>query len=132
MLSDRQAGNCLWKSVTEIGVFRATAIPSPPAGVHGELHDIGEPADLLSACRLTAWQRTKLVQVDYVRAFGFQVSVNEYFVGQLILGIVMDILIHVAVENLQGRGVDRATTAPRDFPTLNTPQFAILLPQVHL
>src|SRR5713101_6612142 len=58
-LSRTQTGDCLSESVTEVGILRAAAVPRPPTGVHRELHEVGEPSDLLGACRLTAWQRAK-------------------------------------------------------------------------
>src|SRR6266852_1661476 len=54
-----QTGDCLSESVTEVGILRAAAVPRPPTGVHRELHEVGEPSDLLGACRLTAWQGAK-------------------------------------------------------------------------
>ena len=57
-----------WKRVTEIGVLRAAAVPNPPTGVHGELHEVGEPSDLLGACRFTARQSAKLIQIDGIGA----------------------------------------------------------------
>src|ERR1700731_3453690 len=61
MLPHSQTRDCLWKRVTEVGVLRATAVPSPPTGVHGKLHEVGESSDLLGAAGLTARQRTKLI-----------------------------------------------------------------------
>src|SRR5258708_2844760 len=44
-----------WERVTEIGVLRAAAVARPPTGVHGELHQVGEPElVLLGPCPLTA------------------------------------------------------------------------------
>src|SRR2546428_11819431 len=40
--------------VTEIGVLGAAAVLRPVTGVHGELHEVGEPPDLLGAGRFTA------------------------------------------------------------------------------
>ena len=53
---------------TEIGVLRAAAVPGPPTGVHGELHEVGEPSDLLGPGRFAAGQGAKLIQIDWRRA----------------------------------------------------------------
>src|SRR6266699_5207379 len=49
-----QPWNSLSERVTEIGVLGAAAVARPITGVHGELHEVGEPPDLLGACGLTA------------------------------------------------------------------------------
>src|SRR5712692_1735134 len=57
----QQTRDGLREGVTEIGVLRTAAVPGPPTGVHGELHEVCEPSDLLGACRLTARQGAKLI-----------------------------------------------------------------------
>src|SRR5260370_18747000 len=87
------------ESVPEIGVLRAAAVARPPAGIYGELHQVGEPElVLLCACRLTALQRAKLIQVDGVRALVSQLSIDEGEVADFILGIVVDILGHGPIQ----------------------------------
>ena len=68
MLTDGQARDSLRQGVAEVGVLRVAAVGGPPPGVDGELHQVGEPPDLLRAGRLTAGQGAELVQVDGVRA----------------------------------------------------------------
>src|SRR5580704_9999784 len=52
MLSHRKAGHGLLERVSQVRVPRAAAIASPPRGVHGELHEIGETANLVGAVAL--------------------------------------------------------------------------------
>src|SRR5258706_5576684 len=59
----------LMKGVAEVSILCAAAVASPPAGIHVQIHEVGEPTDLLSACRLAAGQGAKLVEIDWVRAF---------------------------------------------------------------
>src|SRR5258708_38909157 len=92
-----QTRDGLSERVTEIGVLRAAAVARPPTGVHGELHEVGEPSDLLGACRSTARQRAKAIQIDGLRALRSQVCVEEGEVADLILGIIVDILRHVPI-----------------------------------
>ena len=50
-----QTRDGLSKRATQIGILRAAAVARPPTGIHGELHEVGEPSDVLGACRFTAW-----------------------------------------------------------------------------
>src|SRR5258706_8871501 len=63
-----QTRDGLRECVTEIGVLRAAAVARPPAGVHGELHEVGETSNLLGTGRFAARQRAKLIQIDWFRA----------------------------------------------------------------
>jgi hypothetical protein len=47
-----------------------------------------------------------VTKVDCLGAFGFQVRFQEGGVADLIIGIVVDILGHVAIENLKGSRVE--------------------------
>jgi len=53
-------------------------------------------------------------------------------VGELIFGVVVDILIHVSVENLEGRGVEWAATPSWNLIVLDSSKFVVLNPQVGL
>src|ERR1700704_4980515 len=71
-------GNCraihnvdsLRKGVSEVRILCAAAVASPPTGIHRQIHEVCEPTDLLSACRLAAGQGAKVVEIDCVRTFG--------------------------------------------------------------
>ena len=107
-----QTRDGLRERVTEIGVLCAAAVARPPTGVHGESHEVGEPSDLPGTCRFTARQRAKLIQIDGIGALGNQVGVDEREVGELILGIVVDILVHVPIQVLKGSGVGWTPAPP--------------------
>src|SRR4030095_9048508 len=96
----------------EIRVLRAAAVPRKPTRVHGELHEVGESSDLPGPCRFTAGQSAKLIQIDWVCALRNQVGVDELEVGELILGVVVDILGHVLIQLFQGSDV--RCTSPSD------------------
>jgi hypothetical protein len=126
-----QTRDSLSERVTEIGVLRATAVARPPTGVHRELHEVGEPSLVLEcACRLTALQRAKLVQIDGICAFRNQVRIDEREVADLILGIVVYILGHVPIQHLKGSNVAWTPAPPWDFAVLDASQFVVLLPQI--
>ncbi|HYL43133.1 MAG TPA: hypothetical protein VEU97_07100 [Ktedonobacteraceae bacterium] len=125
-----QTRDSLSERITEIGVLRATAVAGPPAGVHRELHEVGEPSDLPGACRFTARQRAKLIQIDGIRALGDQIGVDEREVAELILGIVVDILVHIPIQLFKGSGVGSAPRPSWNFAVLDSSEFVILLPQI--
>src|SRR6202035_3149114 len=100
VLSLVQARNELWECRGEIRIVRAP-ISRPRARVDGELHEIGQPADLGSAGRSAAWQAPELVQVDYRCTLRGQVGVDERLMADLIVGVVRDVLRHVAIEHAQ-------------------------------
>ncbi len=53
-LPGKQTWDGLREGVSEIRVLGAAAVARPPAGVYRELHEVGEPSDLLSTGRFTA------------------------------------------------------------------------------
>src|SRR6266516_1758037 len=121
MLAHIQTRNRLREGgVIDIGVLRAAAVARPETGVHSELHEVGESSlVLLGTCRLTAGQRAKPIQIDWLRALGSQVRVDEREVSELILSIVVDILRHVLIQVFQGLGVGGIPTAAWDFAVLD-------------
>ena len=50
--------------------------------------------------------------------------------GELILGIVMDILGHVRIQHRKGSGVGSIPTPAWDFAVLDASQFVVLLPEI--
>ena len=48
-----------------------------------------------------------MVEIDRLRALRFQVIGQECRVAVLVIGVVVDVLGHVAIENLKGSGVER-------------------------
>ena len=117
-------GNCLREGRAKIGVLLAS-VSRVPAGVHIEPQEVGEPADLLGPGRRAAWQRSKRVEVDWLRAFRLQIGVQEGRMAQLIIGIVADVLGHVTIEILKCSLVGRISSC-------GSPQLVVLLPQIAL
>ncbi len=128
MLVYRQTGNGLWERITEIRVLRAAAIASPPTGVDGQLHQIRESRLAAGPGRSAAFQRAKLLQIDDVRALRCQVRINEILMRKFILGIVMNILRHIGIEDLQRSGIRWTTTSSRDLAILDSSEFVVLYP----
>ncbi len=101
MLPDRQRGNSLRERVPEVRVLGAAAVAGVPSGVNGKLHQVGEPTKLIRSCCLAAGQGTELLEVGRCGSMGDQVVVEPNFVCQLILGVVADVLRHIAVQRQQ-------------------------------
>ena len=118
------------EGVAEVGVERVAAVARPETGVDGQLHQVREPSDLLGARCLTARQSAKLIQIDGFGPFRGQIGVKERGVGNLIICVIMDILIHVLIEDLNGGGIGRVPSSPWDFVVLDAAEFVVLLPQI--
>jgi hypothetical protein len=66
------------------------------------VHEIGQAQDfLVGSCGFAAGQGAELVEVRGRLAFRLQVSVDEYLVREFIFGVVVDVLVHVAIERNQ-------------------------------
>ena len=130
MLADGQVWDGLRQGVAEVGVLRVAAVARPEAGVDRELHQVGEPPDLLRAGRLTARQSAELIQIDRVRAVCCQVGVDEGEMGDLIFGVVVDVLVHVLVQHRERLGVGRVPASAGNFAVLDAAELVVLLPQI--
>src|ERR1022692_2928937 len=99
-LSAGQLRDRLFERSAEIGISRA-AITDVPTRVNAELHEIGQPSDLLCAGGLAAGKCAKRIQVHWLPTFGYQVCVQEGRVALLVQSIAGNILGAIAVEILQ-------------------------------
>jgi hypothetical protein len=125
-----QAGNGLREDRirVKIGIGDA-AILRPKAGVDGELGKIGESSHLLGAVRFAARQLREWSQVGWLDTDRFQVITEKSCVADFIVGVVMNVLRHVAIEKLQGLGIGHiAPVESADFLILSTTEFRVLLP----
>ena len=78
-----------------------------------------------------AWQIAECIQVNRIRAFRNQVSIDELFVADLIVGVVMNVLRHVAVENCKrGRVLRASAVHALLFAVLGSSKFGILQPEI--
>src|SRR5215469_2831793 len=90
------------KGVTEVWILGAAAIARPPGGIHRKLHQVGEaPEGLVRTRGLAAGQSAERVQVYGVRALGREIRIDENLMGQLVFGVVVDVLRHIGVEKFQ-------------------------------
>src|ERR1700730_18549694 len=137
MLPSEQAWDRLRKNMVgvKVGVKVAAAIPRPPTGVDGKLHEICQPqVSFVGPCRLTALQSREFTQVNRRRADKLKVSVEEGVVAELILGIVVDVLRHVRIEVVQRFGVRRVPSGGKSWNlvVLDSSKLGILLPEIAL
>ena len=52
--------------------------------------------------------------------------------GVLILGIIMDVLVHISIKGFYSLGVDWIATSSRDFAVLDACEFVVLAPEIGL
>ena len=77
-------------------------------------------------------QSAKRVEICRRRSLGDQVRVEELVMSDLIIGVVMDVVSHFILNNLQGRGIGPIAMAPWDFGVLDAAEFVVLNPKVGL
>src|SRR5437763_10737635 len=85
---------------------------------------------MLSSSRFTTRQCAKLIQIDWVRALGNQVCIDEGEVSKFIFGIIVNILGHVPIQLCEGINIWFTATAAWYFAVLDASQFIVLMPKV--
>jgi len=111
------------------------AITGPPAGVDGKLRQVGESSSdqvRIDSRRGTAHQSAKWIEIYGSRSLGDQVRVEELVMSNLIIGVVMDLVLHFILNNLQGVRVGFIATATGNFVILDAAEFVVLDPKVGL
>src|SRR5206468_4497090 len=105
------------------------------AGVDGKLRQVGEPVSnqgWIDSRRGAAHQRAKRIEICRSRSFGDQVRVEESVMSDLIIGVVVDVVAHFILNNLQGRSIVWIATAAWNFVVLAAAEFVVLDPKVGL
>src|SRR5690242_21931877 len=97
MLPFVQVGDSLREGETglQVRVVVADAVPGPPTGVHGELHEVRKPQLPAGAGCRTPWQSAKGLQTYGIGSLRYEVCVQEVLMRELIIGVVVDVLGHV-------------------------------------
>src|SRR5258707_3277441 len=98
MLYLGEVGNSVFESSTKVWVRGLAAVARPPAGVDRQLLQVGKAPFLGNSSDLTRGQNRKAAQVDLFCAFRLQVVVKKPVMTDLIIGVVTDVLRHIAVE----------------------------------
>src|SRR5260221_4188233 len=98
MLSLGEIWNCVFEGSTKVRIRGLAAVPRPPTGVNRQLLQVGEAPFLGNSSDLTRRQNRKAAQVDLFCAFRLQVVVKKPVMTDLIVGVVTDVLWHIAVE----------------------------------
>ena len=120
---------------TKIRVMLVIPIARPPAGVDSELRQIGEPLSdqmLVDALRDAAHQSPKRIEICRSRSLRDQIGVEELVMIDLIMGVVMDLVSHFILNNLQGLSVVFVPGSAWDFVVLDAAEFVVLDPKVGL
>src|SRR6266496_2674324 len=111
------------------------AVTRPPTGINRELGQVGEPVSdqvCVHSGGGAAHQSAKRVEICRRRSPGDQVRVEELVMSDLIIGVVMDVVSHFILNNLQGLGIVWIATAAWDFVILDAAEFVVLDPKVGL
>src|SRR5437667_587758 len=82
--------------------------------------------------RGAAHQRAKRIEICRSRSLGNQVGVEEGMVSDLIIGVIVDVLIHVFVQHREGLSIGWIATAAWNFVVLDAAEFVVLDPKVAL
>src|SRR5438874_9576076 len=118
-----------------IRVMPVIAIAGPPTGIDRKLRQVSEPTSdpvRIDAGRGAAHQRAKRIEICRRRSLGDQISVEELVMSSLIIGVVMDVVSHFILNNLQGLGIGWIAMAAWDFVVVDAAEFVVLNPKVGL
>src|SRR6266568_3373944 len=117
----------------KIRVLAVVAIAGPPAGINRELGQVGKPVPdqggVNSGCS-AAHQSPKRIEICRSRSLGHQVRIEELMVSDLIIRVIVNVLVHVFIEDPEGIVVSWIAGATRDFGVLNATEFVVLNPKV--
>ncbi len=132
MLSEVQTGNRLSKFCHGIKIrIRDAPIPRPKTCINGELGQIGKAPNLLCPISLAAGENAEMGEVSGAHAFRFQVILKKPGVADLVVGIVVDVLRHVPIEQLERLSISCvAACQSRELVILGTTEFGVLPPKV--
>src|SRR6266513_4955311 len=111
------------------------AVARPPTGINRQLGQVGEPVSdqvCVHSGGGAAHQSAKRVEIGWRRSLGGQICVEEGMMSDLIIGVVMDVVSHFILNNLQGLSIVRIATAAWDFVVLDAAEFVVLDPKVGL
>src|SRR5512132_1239923 len=119
----------------KIGVMAVVAVARPPAGVDGKLRQVSEPMSdqgRVNPGGSAAHQSAERVEICRSRSVGHQIRIQKLVMSNLIIGVVMDVVLHFILNNLQGVRVGFIATAARNFVILDAAKFVVLDPKVGL
>src|SRR5207249_10631495 len=117
----------------KIRVMAVVAIPGPPAGIDLKLRQVGKPTSDLASIdsrRRATHQSAKPVQNCRIRSLGNQVRVEELMMSDLIIGVVMDVVLHFILNNLQSVSVGWIAAAAGNFAVPHATELVVLDPKV--
>src|SRR4030095_6269718 len=86
----------------------------------------------IDSSRSAAHQSAKRREVCRRRPLGAQISVEEVVMSDLIIGVVMDVVLHFILNELQGVRVVLIATAAWNFVILDAAKFVVLDPKIGL
>ena len=133
----------IFKSSAEVGILDRAPVARPPRGVYLELLQIRQAAGLRHAGDLAGWKNSEMAEIDGVCSERGDVMIEKGMVADFIVGVVHDVLGHVAIEHLERSHIIRCE-ASADFSAVlhevnrgeslvgRAAEFGVLNPQVGL
>src|SRR5690242_8058183 len=94
------------------------AVAGPPAGINSKLSQVSEPVTDQSgvdSCCSAAHQSAKRIKIRRSRSSRHQIRIEELMVSDLIIGVVVDVLVHVFIQNRKGIVVSLIASSTRDL-----------------
>src|ERR1043166_5084429 len=137
MLVNSQRGDGLRKDMVGVKIRVMADIPvaRPPTGIDRKLRQVGKPVPYQvrvdPGCSATH-QRAKWVEICGSRSLGDQIRVEERVVSDLIIGVVVDIVLHFILNYFQGLRIIWIATAAWNFVVLDATEFVVLDPKIGL
>src|SRR5262245_2636590 len=119
----------------KIRVMTVVPVPRPPTGINRQLGQVGKPAPNqvgVDSGGCAAHQSAKRIEVCRSRALGDQIRVEEGVVSNFIVGVIVDVLIHVFVQRREGFSIVWITSSTWNFGVLDSTEFIVLDPKVGL
>src|ERR1700741_1117947 len=99
--------NRVREGIAEIRILGGATVARPPTGIDCKLGQIGETPNVRHAGDLAWAQGSKLTEVRNFGPLELQVIPQEGFVTKFVVGVVGDVLGHVAVELLKSSDIER-------------------------
>src|SRR6202012_3631170 len=132
VLADSQSGDGLGEGEVgiEVGVIGGTAITGIPTGVERELSEVGEAEFAAGAGCGAAVEGAEFFEADGCGALGLEVGAEEALVGDLVVGVFVDVLRHVVVNTGERGSVQGIAGAGWFFAVLDATELVVLDPEV--
>ena len=119
----------------KVWVVAVVAVAGPPARVNCELGQVGKPMSDqggVNSGGSAAHQGAKRIEICRSRSLGHQVRIEELMVSDLIIRVIVNVLVHVFIQDPEGIVVSGIASSTRNFRVLDAAELVVLDPKVGL